>query len=243
MLETRAIGQLRRHRPERLARLAALVAERGRDRQTLTLIGLLVVFGASLWLFAHIVEDYVTGDPLVDWDVRFAAWLHVRNSQPLLTVFEVVTFFGSTIALLALTLATVAFLLRRARTNEALLVALVFVGAEVLNFALKLGFARPRPEFGVVDLKTYSFPSGHATVSAAVYGTLAFLLCVRSIRVAHRFWLGGLAIVLTGLIAFSRLYLGVHYLSDVLAGIGLGVAWATACLIAYTVLGRRAVRD
>jgi undecaprenyl-diphosphatase len=110
------------------------------------------------------------------------------------------------------------------------------VGAEVLDLVLKLAFHRARPEVGVVHLDTYSYPSGHAMAAAAMCTTFAYLLArrTRSRRLRGALVLGAAAVVAT--IAFSRLYLGAHYLSDVLAGISAGVTWAALSIaLALTV--------
>ncbi len=183
------------------------------------------VAAAAAFAFAHVAEDYLTNDPLARWDVQFARWLAGERSATGTDVFRVITFFGS--PAVAFVIAAVAGLLlyRRRRLADAALVVVVFAGAEVLNLILKLAFHRPRPEFAFVHLDTYSFPSGHAMISTAVYGALAYLLWGRLRTLAERLVLvAGTAVLLTA-IGFSRLYLGVHYLSDVLAGVAGGAFW------------------
>lgn len=198
---------------------------------------------ASLLAFGHIVEDYLTGDPLVDWDVRFAGWLHEHASGDLVTSFRIVTFAGNGVFLLLVAAGTGVWLWRRHELSQALLVAVVFVGGEFLNLALKLAFQRPRPELAFVHLETYSFPSGHAMMSAAVYGLLAVLALPLLTTLKARVGLVSAVVLLVALIAFCRLYLGVHYLSDVLAGVSVGAAWLMACLLAFELhRARRAVR-
>jgi membrane-associated phospholipid phosphatase len=207
----------------------------------LTLLGLLLVLVAGLAAFAHLVEDYLTGDPLVEWDTRFALWLHERASDPLVMFFKVVTFAGSSVVLAVAVAAVSILLLRRGWFGDAAALVLALAGAGLLNAVLKLVFHRPRPELAFVHLETYSFPSGHAAVSSAVYATLAFLLIRRSHRSAVKLGIAFTAFVVIVLVAFSRLYLGAHYLSDVLAGISFGIVWATVCLIAYMLAPDRAL--
>jgi undecaprenyl-diphosphatase len=97
---------------------------------------------------------------------------------------------------------------------------------------LKLAFHRPRPELAYLDLSTYSFPSGHAAGSAAVYGALAFLLGRRLGR-GGRIACAAVFVALVCVIGFTRLYLEVHYLSDVLAGFSIGITWLAGCLFFY----------
>lgn len=117
-------------------------------------------------------------------------------------------------------------------------------GGSLLNVFVKDAFARPRPTFDdpLLTLHTYSFPSGHALGATVLYGLLA-AFAVWKVR-ACRWRLpaaaaGGLLILL---VCFSRIYLGVHYLSDVLGGIAEGVAWLALCMTGVSTLRRRRVR-
>jgi membrane-associated phospholipid phosphatase len=101
-----------------------------------------------------------------------------------------------------------------------------------VNPILKLVFHRPRPELAYVHLDTYSFPSGHGAGSAAVYALVLYLLA-RHARPRWQMFAAAGYVVLVASIGFSRLYLEVHYLSDVLAGVSLGAAWASAWLFVY----------
>ena len=130
-------------------------------------------------------------------------------------------------------------LVRRGRANDAALLVLAFAGASVVNALLKLVFHRPRPQLAFVHLDTYSFPSGHAATSSATFTVLAYLLASRHHSAKARIWIGLGAAAAIALVGYSRLYLGAHYLSDVLAGISFGVAWAAASLLAYTLWGER----
>ena len=193
---------------------------------------LLLAFLGAAAAFGHIVEDYLTGDPIVRWDVEFSGWLHQHSNPTLISTFKVFTLLGSVPFHALLVLVVTLLLLRRSRLNEAVLVAFSALGIEILFSVLKLAFHRPRPELAYVHLDTYSFPSGHASGSAAIYAVL-FYLAARRLAVIGKVLLTFAYVALVGLIAFSRLYLEVHYLSDVLAGITLGVSWAAACLFIY----------
>lgn len=200
-----------------------------RRQLQLALVGL---FGLAVWGFGLVLEDYLTGDPLVRWDVEFSRWLHEHSASALVSMFDVVTLAGNVATLGLLTAAVALYLLRRDRVNEAGILCAGALGIELLNPMLKLLFHRPRPELAYVHLETYSFPSGHAAGSASVYALVLYLLA----RYARRRWQVLCAVcyvVLVASIGFSRLYLEVHYLSDVLAGVSLGGAWAAACLFAY----------
>ncbi len=201
----------------------------------------LLVF-AGLWTFAVLAEDVLTGDPLVQLDQRLAGWLHDRATPGLTTAFEAVTTLGSASVIVPLALAAILVLLTRTKRAEALFVTLVLAGAEGLTMILKAGFERERPFFPdpLATESSFSFPSGHATVSLAVYGALGFLLARRSSSWRGRaLWLG-VAAGLVLLIGASRLVLGVHFLSDVLAGFSAGMVWLVLCAVG--IFGRPAPR-
>jgi membrane-associated phospholipid phosphatase len=216
-------------------------AVRHRDPRTLTSSGLLVVLVAALAAFGHLVEDYLTGDPIVRWDVEFARWLHEHSSGPLVDFFNVVTLAGNAAVLGVIVIAIGFVLVRRGRANDAALLLLAFGGASAVNAVLKLSFHRPRPELAFVHLDTYSFPSGHAAASSATFTVMAYLLARSHHSTKARIWIGLGAAAAIALVAFSRLYLGAHYLSDVLAGISFGIAWAAVSLLTYTLWGEREV--
>jgi hypothetical protein len=125
--------------------------------------------------FARIAEDYLTNDPLARWDVSFARWLSGERSTVGTDLFRSLTFIGSPAAALAIATVVCVLLYRRRLLVEAALLPVVLGGAELLNLVLKLSFHRPRPEYAFVHLETYSFPSGHAMISTAAYGALAYL--------------------------------------------------------------------
>jgi membrane-associated phospholipid phosphatase len=218
------------------------LALRQRDPRTVTSSWLLVLLVAALAAFAHLVEDYLTGDPIVRWDVEFARWLHEHSSGWLVDLFKIVTLAGNAAVVGVIVVAIGFVLVRRGRANDAALLVLAFGGASVVNSLLKLIFHRPRPELAFVHLDTYSFPSGHAATSSATFTVMAYLLARGRHSTKARIWIGLGAAAAIALVGFSRLYLGAHYLSDVLAGISFGVAWAAASLLAYTLWGERELR-
>jgi undecaprenyl-diphosphatase len=196
----------------------------------------LVAAALAALAFAQIAEDYLTNDPLARWDVSFARWLAGERTALGTDIFRVLTFFGGPAVVIVTATVVCLALYRRGRIVDAAFIPLVLGGAELLNLVLKLAFHRPRPEFAFVHLDTYSFPSGHAMVSAAGYGALVYLAWPR-LNGRGRLLVSGAAIAFVGLIGFSRLYLGVHYLSDVLAGIAGGVFWLAISVALVTVWG------
>lgn len=197
----------------------------------LELLGGLALLTASAWAFAALADEVVEGDTSVD--NRLADWLHDHASSGWTTFFENVTRLGNVPTLAVVTAIAAIVLWRKGRRAELHLLLLAAVGVQILTFGLKLGFERERPFFAdpLATESTYSFPSGHASASLAVYGTLGFILARhladRRARIAAL--AGAAALIL--LIGFSRLYLGVHFLTDVIAGFSIGLAWVTLCAV------------
>lgn len=194
------------------------------------LAGLLVLTGGA-WVFGVMAEELAEGDTHVD--TRVAAWLHEHASSGWTDFFEAVTVLGNVPTLVVVTFVAAILLSRMRRTAELQLLLLAAIGVQILTLGLKLGFERERPFFAdpLATESSYSFPSGHASVSLAVYGTLGYIaarhLSTRRAQLASL----GAAAVLVLLIGFSRLYLGVHFLSDVIAGFSIGIAWVAFCVV------------
>lgn len=147
-----------------------------------------------------------------------------------------VTSLGSFVVLGIITLAVASYLLLTGGRAAALLVVVAVVGGMAINSLLKIQFARPRPDLFVPAAKVFtaSFPSGHAALSAITYLTLAALLARMTASHRLRYYLMALAVTLTFLIGVSRVYLGVHYPTDILAGWCIGSAWALMCWAVMT---------
>lgn len=138
------------------------------------------------------------------------------------------TALGGFTILTGLTLASVGIVLFRRKPRIAVLIAISVAGGSMLSQLLKRSFDRPRPDLvphGVV-VSNASFPSGHSMMAAVVYLTLGILLARTQHGRAIRVYLIALSVVVTVLVGVSRVYLGVHWPTDVLAGWTLGAAWA-----------------
>lgn len=161
------------------------------------------------------------------------AWLHSAMVD--------ITALGGATVLTLLCVAAIGFLLAAGRPKRALFLAVATGGAGLLNFWLKLEYARPRPELvaHLVDVTSTSFPSGHAMNSAATYLTLGVLMARAARTRRVKLYLFGIAALLTLMIGASRVYLGVHYPTDVLAGWTVGAAWAGLCWLVAERLRRR----
>jgi membrane-associated phospholipid phosphatase len=220
-------------------RASALVASAWRTPVQRRLGLALAAAVLSAITFARITEDYLTNDPLARWDVSFARWLSGERGTLGTDIFRVVTFIGSPAAALAIATIACVLLYRRRQLVEAALLPVVLAGGEFLNLVLKLSFHRPRPEAAFVHLDTYSFPSGHAMLSTAAYGALAYLAWSHLHTRRARLALIAGTVQLVALICFSRLYLGVHYLSDVLGGAAAGTFWLALSIAIQTLYGEK----
>jgi len=204
------------------------------------LIGLLLI-GAALFAFFRIASEVSEGDTMA-LDRAILTGLRAP-ADPALPIgpkwlpeaMTNITAFGSVTGLVLVCAAVIFFLLLSGRARTALFVfAATFAGIG-LAALLKLAYSRPRPTLvpHLVDVTSSSFPSGHAADSAIVYLTLAALLARTVREPALRAYIIGAAILLTLLIGLSRVYLGVHWPSDVVAGWTIGAAWALACSLAH----------
>lgn len=203
-------------------------------------VSLFLLIVAS-WLFGDIAEDVATRDPITLVDARFSLWLHTHTLEPLTRFMLLVSSLHSGLSVTIMTVAVSAFLwLRRRRIWTVTLMLAVF-GGMALNLLLKNLFLRPRPHFNdlLLTLKSYSFPSGHTMTATVFYGTL----CALALSEVRRWQWRTLAILgaalLVSLVGFSRIYLGAHFLSDVLGAIAEGLAWLAFSLIAVETIRRR----
>jgi undecaprenyl-diphosphatase len=153
------------------------------------------------------------------------------------------TALGSGVVLVTIVLLVLGYLAIERRFAMLGYVALASFGGMILNTALKTAFARPRPTIvpPLTVVGSTSFPSGHSMIAAAVYLTLGALLARTTTRWRLRLYYLGAALAMTGVIGLTRVYLGVHYPSDVLAGWAAGAAWALACELGAAYLQRRGV--
>lgn len=201
-------------------------------------------FALAGGLFLAIAWNVAAGTSLVALDARLAQWLHA-HATPAFTAFMLaVTHLNSTVAV---TLWSVAFAVLLARLRERYWIftlALSVGGAMLLNLLLKAAYERVRPRFDdpLLELGTYSFPSGHTAAAVAFYGVLAAFLVSRFYDTRRRVACVAAAVAAVVLVAFSRLYLGAHYLSDVVAAVCSSTAWLVLCLAGGHALVRGRLR-
>ena len=190
---------------------------------TVWLVGLLLAAGA-LWTFYKIAEEVLEKETqAIDTQVLLS--IRQWHSPWLDQVMLAVTTLGQPSILLASSLVLAFLLLRRKKVAEAIALAIVALGGLGLNLLLKNLFVRTRPALWerIVQVDLYSFPSGHAMMSMMIYGAIGYILAVQFPQ--RRGWIALATVLLVGAIGFSRLYLGVHWLTDVVAGYAAGLVW------------------
>ena len=212
------------------------------DRSVLAAV---LIAAAGVAGFVALMIVATAGEPHA-FDTRILLALRVdgRPDQPLgphwleLAMRDISSFASTTVLLLVMA-AAVAYLLAVRQRATALFVLFVLGGGQILTSLLKLAVDRPRPELvsHLVEVLTLSFPSGHAMGAALTYGTLGVLAAGIAPTRAAKVCLLGLAVAVTLLVGVSRVYLGVHWPSDVMAGWCAGFAWAALCWLAMRYLG------
>lgn len=211
----------------------------------------LAILGAGAAFFIFLSHEVMEGETL-----RFDRWLLLALRTPgapddplgpawVEEMFRDFTALGGVGVMSLLTLASFGYLWLLGQRRVALYLLFAIAGGLLLSLMLKSGFDRPRPDLVSHGSMTYtsSFPSGHSMLSAIVYLTGGALLA--SIHSARRVraYLIGCSVLATLLVGFSRIYLGVHWPSDVLAGWAAGAAWAAACwLLAQWLKERRGMQ-
>lgn len=193
----------------------------------------------GIWGFAELAEEVMEGDTRVlDKMLLLALRDPADVSDPIgpkwiEELMRDFTALGGYGLLTVWTLAVAGYLLLQRQVKIALLVVVAIGGGMLLNTFLKIGFDRPRPDLVPHEVAVYtaSFPSGHAMLSAIVYLTLGALLVRTQPQRRLKAYIFVLTVLLTLLVGFSRVYLGVHWPTDVLAGWAAGATWALVCWI------------
>mgnify|MGYP005841564523 CR=1 FL=1 len=218
-------------------------------RHELGVLLALLAAAVSIWGFAEIADEVIEGETDAV-DRRVVAMLRSADNPGdalgpawVEEVGRDITALGGMAVLTLITLAVLGYLLFQGRRHTAVFVVVAVCGGLALSTLLKWAYDRPRPDIvpHLSHVVTSSFPSGHAMNSAVVYLTLGVLLA-RLVQARHiKAYFLLLALMLTGLVGISRVYMGVHYPTDVLAGWAAGMAWATLCWLVARVLQKRGI--
>jgi len=206
------------------------------------LLGLGAAAGALIF-FSWLTDQVFEGDAL-QFDEATRAAVHQLASPAMTVVMRFFSFVGSTLMLtIGTTIVVIWFAIRR-WGREAKLFAITMIGGSLLNITLKLTFkrSRPIPFFDPWPPETYSFPSGHSLMSAVFFGALAAILSGRIEKKRVRAIVWVLASCMFLLIGFSRIYLGVHHTTDVIAGFSAALIWILVVRFVEMHLARRRKR-
>jgi undecaprenyl-diphosphatase len=223
-----------RHDPAVTSRMPVMSI--GRFDLRLVVAAAVIVVAAMIVAFVTLLEEVLKSTGLASSDLRVVRDLVADRNPPLLALMKVVTSLGSPLAMIGLAAVVCGGLAWRLRRSEPVVLGVAGIGGtELLDVTTKHVVARPRPPIPLhaVAASGYSFPSGHA-----IFSTLVILLCtamvstwlVGSPRIRAALWVGALIMIVA--VGFSRVFLGVHYPSDILAGWSLAVAWLTVLLLA-----------
>ena len=220
---------------------ASAVVETPSAKAGIGLFVTLAVIGLLLWAFAALADGYGEKGRIAQLDLAVLNWLQLHGTEGGERFFVFVSWLGAPV-LIAVDVAAAVWLAFRREWRWFALWTVAIAGGVLLDQMLKLAFQRARPSVAsefIASSTSWSFPSGHAMNSLVGYAMLAFLLRehLKNPRARIAVTIG--AVILIAAIGFSRLYLGVHYVSDVTAGYLAGSAWVLACVTAERhVIGR-----
>ena len=207
----------------------------GRYGLRVTLFGLAFLLVAIP--FGLLLDQVKRNGPLLQVDTSAARHLHewVRQSDDLVRQLKILTFFGSPVWFYVIVIPAIFWVWRRGHVRLAVFLVVTTLGGGLLDTIVKEAVGRARPSLvdPVATAHGKSFPSGHAMSSTVVYGALLMVFLPVIGRRYRPVVLGG-AVLLVAAIGFSRLALGVHFITDVLGGIVLGLAWLAASAAAFS---------
>jgi undecaprenyl-diphosphatase len=218
--------------PDRLRRFVAARLDRGSELGLRLTIDV-VLFAAAVWALSGLLEEVLDNEALVRWDIRVAGWFGNHATAVGLRTFAAITQLGAPV--IYVIVAVVAVILWRRGERLMLWTWLGGnAGGKLLELVLKSTVHRTRPQHAAeyLNFESFSFPSGHTMGATICYFMLAFVVTeIGAWRGPRQLLAYGVAAAIVVAVAFSRMYLGVHYPSDVLGGFAAGAAWITLSLI------------
>lgn len=215
-----------------------------RENFDLTILLMLALLAGGLWAFAEVADEVIEGESdaydrmIVDF---FGLGEDAERGAFAQEIWRDFTALGGVALLTVATIGVAGYLIIRKKYHLLLLLFAVIVGGVAWSLLLKALFDRPRPEYAtsLSHVVTASFPSGHSMLAAVMYLTLGVMLARTQKQIRIKLYFLLMAMVLTFLAGTSRVYLGVHYPTDVLAGWLAGLVWAVFCWLAAAFLQRR----
>ena len=182
-----------------------------------------------MFVVAKLAEEVLEKEAFA-FDTSFLLWLHQFANPSLDNLMLFITNLGNPKTVVVVAAFTLGILWWRRYRIETYIFVLTCLGGLILNTGLKLFFSKPRPQLWtlLISEKSFSFPSGHALGSMVLYGFIAYLLAIHYLKFSQIIY--GLAVILIATIGISRLYLGVHWPTDVIAGYGVGFLWLMICI-------------
>lgn len=218
---------------------AARLSPEGAAGAHLTL-GLALLFIGML-AFGLVADGVVDGAGIVAVDVAVANWFHVRTTPGWTSFMMTVSFFHGGLPGALLALALLGYFYMRKLRWWLLAGLIILPGGTLLNVLIKYSFQRARPSFDapLLTLTTYSFPSGHTAFAAMLYGLLGCWLVAHLRSLPARAAVVLAACAMVALVGLSRMYLGVHYLSDVMAASAEGCIWLALCITTISTWRRK----
>ncbi len=230
-----------RNRPGRSWQRFARAVSPDNPRSVMIVLFVAIIF-TGLVALANFAFRAASGDTISNIDMSAANLMRETRNAPADELMTVITMMGDTVVMLALAAAIIGWLVWCKAYRAAYAAAFAIIAAKLFELAVKFGIQRARPtELPYTGIDLFSFPSGHATMSAVIFGILAVL-------VSHSMGRWGRAIVyalcaiLAVLIGFSRVYLGAHWLSDVLAGLAFGAVMAAVFGVAIEAIPPRRIK-
>ena len=204
----------------------------------------LVVCLLTAWLFAALLDSVREHDVLVHRDQALADWFHINGTPLGYRINVIISLIGSPPAMAALFCAAVLYLWRFKQRTLVVAWLLSYIGGTILDGVMKEVIRRPRPEYATrfLHINSWSFPSGHSMGSLIGFAMLAYTIIrvvpIKNVTAQSGIWVA--AAIMVALVGYSRIYLSVHYLSDVLAGYTLGLLWLAVCFTGLQLVSRRA---
>ena len=209
-----------------------------RDIRFWVSVGTLVAFAA---IFAIIAASVATSAPILKQDLQVSVYLHTHNNAVFVAFLYAITQLHSPVGMFIMAALFGIYLWRAGHRHWTLSLAMAMVGGMAINTILKLAFNRERPvwEDPFLTLSSASFPSGHTAGATLFYGFLgAYMVWTMRGAVGRALVVLG-CVLMVALVGFSRIYLGAHYLTDVLAAVSMSIVWLVICLITVRAIAHR----